>query len=149
LALLMRAVRSPRSNFRIRSSLAAYRKRLQIDPARSYPKRYLPERGNTDGRGPPDHPPTLLCRLFRAGAVEDWRYEYIAGEVFAMTGGSEAHALIAKPRSARQRPARQTLPGLRSGHEGLHRFHDKFCYPDVTALCEQGTAPSAATSKTR
>jgi Uma2 family endonuclease len=71
---------------------------------------------------------------------EDWRYEYIAGEVFAMTGGSEAHALIsmnagvALAHGLRDKPCRVYGSDMKL----YIASHDKFCYPDVMVLCEQG-----------
>jgi len=70
----------------------------------------------------------------------DQRHEYLAGEVFAMAGGSESHALIssnaiaALSLSLRDRPCRVYGSDMRLY---IHSI-DKFCYPDVTVLCEEG-----------
>jgi Uma2 family endonuclease len=70
----------------------------------------------------------------------DQRYEYHAGEVFAMAGGSESHALISANvltglcNTLRQKPCRVYGADMK-----LHiRRHDLFCYPDVQVLCERG-----------
>jgi len=71
---------------------------------------------------------------------EDQRYEYIAGNIFAMAGGSESHALIganiviALGNALRDKPCRVYTADMK-----LHiKAYDKFCYPDVQVLCEQG-----------
>lgn len=71
---------------------------------------------------------------------EDQRYEYHAGDVFAMAGGSESHALIGSnilvglSNALRRKPCRVYGADMK-----LHiRHYDKFCYPDVQILCEQG-----------
>lgn len=77
---------------------------------------------------------------FRLEQQEDWRYEYLAGEVFAMAGGSESHALIAANllgaliNSLRARGCRVYGSDMKLRIEKL----DKFCYPDLMALCAQG-----------
>jgi Uma2 family endonuclease len=51
---------------------------------------------------------------------EDQRYEYIAGDIFAMVGGSESHALITMNIGAAcQCSAQQTLPSLWRRYEGV------------------------------
>ena len=71
---------------------------------------------------------------------QDQRYEYIAGEVFAMTGGTEPHALIsansvvALANGLRDKPCRVYGADMKV----FITAHDKFCYPDVVVLCEQG-----------
>lgn len=71
---------------------------------------------------------------------EDQRYEYLAGEVYAMAGGTESHALIgmnigaALVNALRGKPCRVYGADMK-----LHvREHDYFCYPDVQVLCENG-----------
>ncbi|MCF6355929.1 MAG: Uma2 family endonuclease [Candidatus Polarisedimenticolaceae bacterium] len=71
---------------------------------------------------------------------QDQRFEYIAGEVFAMTGGTERHAmissnaLVALSNGLRGKPCRVYGSDMK-----LHiAEHDKFCYPDVMVLCEEG-----------
>jgi Uma2 family endonuclease len=77
---------------------------------------------------------------FALEQAEDWRYEYLAGEVFAMAGGSESHALIAMNIGAALVNALRDKPCRVYGADmKLHiREYDKFCYPDVQVLCEQG-----------
>jgi Uma2 family endonuclease len=77
---------------------------------------------------------------FRLEQEQDQRYEYLAGEVFAMAGGSERHALIsmnvgaALVNATRDKPCRVYGADMK-----LHvAAHDHFCYPDVMLLCEQG-----------
>ena len=71
---------------------------------------------------------------------EDQRYEYLAGEIFAMAGGSESHALIAMNVGAalvahlRNQPCRVYGSDMKLRIDAL----DKFCYPDLMVLCEQG-----------
>ncbi len=71
---------------------------------------------------------------------EDQRYEYCSGEVFAMAGGSERHALIAMNIGAalvnglRGRPCRVYGADMKL----YITEYDHFCYPDVQVLCEQG-----------
>ena len=72
--------------------------------------------------------------------AEDARYEYLAGEVFAMAGGSERHALISMNMAAslfnalRDRPCRVYGADMK-----LHIAEfDHCCYPDVMVLCEKG-----------
>ncbi len=68
------------------------------------------------------------------------RYEYLAGEVFAMAGDSERHALISMNTGAalvnatRQRPCRVYGPDMKLY---IARY-DHFCYPDAMLLCEAG-----------
>lgn len=72
--------------------------------------------------------------------AEDQRYEYIAGEVFAMEGGSESHALIGSnilvelSNALRGKPCRVYGSDMKL----YVRDYDKFCYPDVQVLCEKG-----------
>ncbi len=71
---------------------------------------------------------------------EDRRYEYLAGEVFAMTGGTETHTLISANAIA------VFLTKLRDKSCRVYgsdiklriKAHDKFCYPDVMFLCKEG-----------
>jgi Uma2 family endonuclease len=71
---------------------------------------------------------------------EDWRYEYLAGDVYAMAGGSESHALIAANSLAylapvlRQHSCRVYGADMKLRIEAL----DKFCYPDLSVHCEPG-----------
>jgi len=71
---------------------------------------------------------------------EDQRYEYIAGEVFAMAGGTENHALISMSIGSALLNALRGKPCRVYGADmKLYvREYDKFCYPDVQVLCEQG-----------
>ena len=77
---------------------------------------------------------------FQLERRDDWRYEYLAGEVFAMAGGSESHALIAANAigafiaALRGQPCRVYGSDMKLRIEAL----DKFCYPDLMVLCEQG-----------
>jgi Uma2 family endonuclease len=71
---------------------------------------------------------------------EDLRYEYHAGAVFAMAGGSESHALIAMNTGAALVNALRDKPCRVYGSDMklyLREF-DLFCYPDVQVLCEHG-----------
>ncbi|MFM8330851.1 MAG: Uma2 family endonuclease [Candidatus Methylumidiphilus sp.] len=78
---------------------------------------------------------------FALEQADEQRYEYYAGEVFAMAGGSETHALISMNIGAALVNALRNKPCRVYGADmKLHvRDHDKFCYPDVQVLCEQGT----------
>jgi len=86
--------------------------------------------------------PLLLSHeeYFALEQKEDWRYEYIAGEIFAMAGGSENHSLISMSIGAgllnalRGKPCRVYNADMKL----YVREYDKFCYPDVQVLCEQG-----------
>jgi Uma2 family endonuclease len=71
---------------------------------------------------------------------EDHRYEYHAGEVFAMTGGTESHALISANCLVSLRNALRGKPCRVYGADmKLHiAQHDVFVYPDAQVLCEQG-----------
>jgi len=71
---------------------------------------------------------------------EDQRYEYHAGEVFAMAGGTESHALISMNIGAALVNALRGKPCRVYGADmKLYvRDFDKFCYPDVQVLCEKG-----------
>ncbi|MEI7866572.1 MAG: Uma2 family endonuclease [Candidatus Methylumidiphilus sp.] len=77
---------------------------------------------------------------FALEQAEDQRYEYHAGEVFAMAGGTESHALIGTNiiislgAALRGKPCRVYGPDMKL----YVRDYDKFCYPDVQVLCEQG-----------
>lgn len=77
---------------------------------------------------------------FALEQAEDQRYEYIAGEVFAMTGGTERHALISMNIGAALVIALRGKPCRVYGADmKLYvRDYDKFCYPDVQILCEKG-----------
>ena len=72
---------------------------------------------------------------------EDWRYEYCVGEVFAMSGGTESHALvganvvIALGNALRGKPCRV----YNSDMKLYIRRHVHYCYPDAQVLCERGT----------
>jgi Uma2 family endonuclease len=72
--------------------------------------------------------------------AEDRRYEYLAGKVFAMVGGTETHALVwmnlatALSNALRDRLCRVYGPDIRLYIAAV----DKFCYPDVMVLCGEG-----------
>ena len=72
--------------------------------------------------------------------TQDQRYEYLAGEVFAMVGGTEAHALISAntvtvlSMRLRERPCRVYGADMKLYIAAA----DKFCYPDVMVLCGEG-----------
>lgn len=78
---------------------------------------------------------------FALEQAEDQRYEYIAGEIFAMAGGSENHALISMSiGSALLNALEGRLCRVYGADMKLYvRRYDKFCYPDMQVLCEQGT----------
>ncbi|QFY44231.1 Uma2 family endonuclease [Candidatus Methylospira mobilis] len=90
----------------------------------------------------PDEFPSRLSHdeYFALEQSEDQRYEYHAGEVFAMAGGSESHALIAMNSGAalvnalREKPCRVYGSDMKL----YLREFDLFCYPDIQVLCEQG-----------
>jgi Uma2 family endonuclease len=69
----------------------------------------------------------------------EYRSEYYLGEIFAMAGGSEQHALItlniaSELRSAfRGKPCRTYATDMRV----MVSEHGLYTYPDVVALCEQ------------
>jgi Uma2 family endonuclease len=71
---------------------------------------------------------------------EDRRHEYHAGEIFAMAGGSESHALIGANALAGLSNALRGKPCRVYGADmKLYiRAHDLFVYPDVQVLCERG-----------
>ncbi len=84
--------------------------------------------------------PLTHAAYFHLEDAEAQRYEYLAGEVFAMAGGSESHALIAANtlgafiNALWQQPCRVYGSDLK-----LHIAElDKFCYPDLMILCETG-----------
>lgn len=89
--------------------------------------------------------PQISARLthedyFRLEQDDDWRYEYLAGEVFAMAGGSESHALIAANTLGALIAALRGRPCRVYGSDMKLRIAqlDKFCYPDLMVLCESG-----------
>ncbi len=77
---------------------------------------------------------------FALEQAEDQRYEYHAGDVFAMAGGTESHALIGSNvliglgNALRDKPCRVYGADMKL----YVSDYDKFCYPDVQVLCEQG-----------
>jgi len=77
---------------------------------------------------------------FSLEQAQDQRFEYIAGEVFAMTGGTERHALISVSTGAALLAALRGKPCRVYGSDMKLRIgeHDKFCYPDVMVLCKEG-----------
>ncbi len=77
---------------------------------------------------------------FRLEQEQDRRYEYLAGEVFAMAGGSERHALISMNTGAALVNATREWPCRVYGADmKLYvASHDHFCYPDLMLLCETG-----------
>ena len=77
---------------------------------------------------------------FALEQTEDQRYEFIAGEVFAMAGGTERHALISMNIGAALASALRGKPCRVYGADmKLYiREYDKFCYPDIQVLCEKG-----------
>ena len=77
---------------------------------------------------------------FALEQAEDQRYEYHAGEIFAMAGGTESHALISMNVGAALVSALRGKPCRVYGADmKLYvRDYDKFCYPDVQVLCEKG-----------
>lgn len=88
----------------------------------------------------PQHDPGLSHEeYFALEQREDWRYEYLAGEVFAMAGGSESHALIASNAlialglAMRNKPCRVYGSDMKTRIDSV----DKFCYPDVQVVCEK------------
>jgi Uma2 family endonuclease len=76
---------------------------------------------------------------FALEQAEDRRYEYLAGEVFAMAGGSESHALISMNIGAALVNATRGKPCRVYGADMRVRVaaFDKFCYPDVAVVCSQ------------
>lgn len=86
--------------------------------------------------------PVRLSRedYFALEQAEDQRYEYSAGDIFLMAGGSESHALIAMNigaalvNSLRGKPCRVYGADMKL----YVPEYDWFCYPDVQVLCEQG-----------
>jgi Uma2 family endonuclease len=83
-------------------------------------------------------PPRLSHEeYFALEQAEDQRYEYLAGEVFAMAGGSERHALIgANALIALGIALRERLCRVYGSDMKLYlATFDKFCCPDVQVLC--------------
>lgn len=81
-----------------------------------------------------------VADYLRLEAHADTRHEYWAGELFAMAGGSERHALIsmntgvALANAARKSPCRVYGADMK-----LHiAAKNHFCYPDVMLLCSAG-----------
>lgn len=77
---------------------------------------------------------------FALEQAEDQRYEYIAGDIFAMAGGSENHSLISMSIGSALLNALRGKP-CRVYNADMKLYvseYDKFCYPDVQVLCEQG-----------
>lgn len=78
--------------------------------------------------------------FFDLEQAQDQRYEYLAGEVFAMVGGSESHALISANCLAllsiklRDQPCRAYGADMKLYIAAAN----KFCYPDVMVLCGEG-----------
>lgn len=68
---------------------------------------------------------------------EGVRYEYIDGELYAMTGGSRNHAdivtalLVTLETRFEGRPCRAYVPDLRVSYD----THRNYYYPDVTVVC--------------
>lgn len=89
---------------------------------------------------PDRNAPLTHAAYFQLEQTDDWRYEYLAGDVFAMVGGSESHALIAANTlgtlslALRGRPCRVYGSDMKLHIAAL----DKFCYPDLMVLCEAG-----------
>jgi len=77
---------------------------------------------------------------FQLEQQQDQRYDYLAGEVFAMAGGSERHALISMNTGAalvnatRDRPCRVYGADMKL----YIPAYDHYCYPDLMLLCETG-----------
>ena len=77
---------------------------------------------------------------FALEQAEDQRFEYLAGEIFAMAGGTESHALIGSnilvglSNALRGKPCRVYGADMKL----YVRDYDKFCYPDVQVLCDHG-----------
>lgn len=80
------------------------------------------------------------AEYFALERAEDRRYEYLAGEVFAMAGGSERHALISANTVVGLSNATRRLPCRVYGADMKLYIasHDHFCYPDVMLLCAAG-----------
>jgi len=80
------------------------------------------------------------AEYFALEQAEDQRYEFLAGEAFAMTGGTETHALIAANTLAALVNALRDRPCRVYGADMKLRIatHNKFCYPDAMVLCERG-----------
>ena len=77
---------------------------------------------------------------FAIETAEGIRYEYLAGEVFAMTGGTESHAFISLATGAALLNA---FAGKACRVFGADRKlfiaeADTFCYPDAMVVCEEG-----------
>jgi len=68
---------------------------------------------------------------------EQVRYEYIAGEVFAMTGGTFKHGKISVNCTTCLSMALRGTPCsiLNSDMKLFISEHDKYCYPDAVLLC--------------
>ena len=80
------------------------------------------------------------AEYFALEQAEDQRYEFVAGEAFTMTGGTETHALIAANTLAALVNALRDRPCRVYGADMKLRIatYDKFCYPDAMVLCERG-----------
>jgi Uma2 family endonuclease len=85
-------------------------------------------------------PPLSHADYFALEQREDWRYEYCAGQVYAMSGGTENHALISVSTGAALISALRGKPCrvYNSDMKLYIRQHDHFCYPDAQVLCERG-----------
>ncbi len=77
---------------------------------------------------------------FQLEEQDDCRYEYLASEIFAMAGGSESHALISMNTGTTLSLALRDRPCRVYGSDMKLRINvlDKFCYPDLMVLSEQG-----------
>ncbi|MFN8538988.1 MAG: Uma2 family endonuclease [Thermomicrobiales bacterium] len=86
-------------------------------------------------------PKSLISReaYLAMDRASDERHEYIAGEVFAMVGGTETHGLIignvlaALHRPTRQRGCRIYPGGIRIAIPAI----DIYTFPDVSVMCGQ------------
>jgi len=86
---------------------------------------------------PPEHWISLEEYLELDRASTDVKYEYVDGRIYAMTGGSTSHSLIATNIYALLRPH------LRGSPCRVYDKDMKFClsekvryYPDVTVSCD-------------
>lgn len=74
---------------------------------------------------------------FAIEQTENQRYEYLNGEIFAMAGGTERHALISSNALIAIGNALRNHPCRIYGSDmKLHiAAWNKFCYPDIQVLC--------------
>ena len=91
----------------------------------------------------PDRPWISIAEYLQWEAQQDLKYEYVDGEVYAMTGGSVAHSPIAVNIATALRGHLRGGPCLVLGSDAKVQISQKgpFFYPDISCHVRRARSP--------